>query len=154
MLMKHSAWSNNWLREMTERHAATVRVLYGDVDSMKQAYYGNYLRWFEVGRAEFLRSRKLSYRDLESSGFFLPVSEAYCKYLKPVRYDDLLTIEAVPENVRRVSARFAYRIMNQAGQLVAEGYTVHPCMDGAGKMVRMPPFLVEVLSSDESEVRR
>ncbi len=73
------------------------------------------------------------------------MSEAYCKYRKPVRYDDFLTIEAVPENVRRVSARFAYRIMNQAGQLVAEGHTVYPCMVGAGKMVRMSPFLREAL---------
>ena len=33
----------------------TYRVIYGDVDSMKVAYYANYLRWFEIGRTELIR---------------------------------------------------------------------------------------------------
>ena len=33
----------------------TYRVIYGDTDQMGIVYYANYLRWFERGRAEFLR---------------------------------------------------------------------------------------------------
>ena len=37
-----------------------VRVRYGDTDQMGFAYYANYLRWFEIGRAEMMRSPSLS----------------------------------------------------------------------------------------------
>jgi acyl-CoA thioester hydrolase len=43
-------------------HRTTYRVIYGDTDNMGQAYYGNYFRWFEVGRSEMFRSLGLSYK--------------------------------------------------------------------------------------------
>ena len=65
-----------------------VRVRYGDIDQMGFAYYANYLRWFEIGRAEMMRSLGRSYREVEEAGVRLPVVEAWCRYLKPARYDD------------------------------------------------------------------
>ena len=38
-----------------------VRVCYGEVDRMGVAYYGNYLRWFELGRGDYLRARGRPY---------------------------------------------------------------------------------------------
>ena len=70
-----------------------VRVIYGDTDAMGFAYYGNYLKWFEIGRSEWFRKTGTTYRELEKSGLYLPVVEAHCSYLKPAFYDDLLTIE-------------------------------------------------------------
>jgi acyl-CoA thioester hydrolase len=131
-------------------HRTTVRALYGDVDSMRQAYYGNYLRWFEVGRAEYMRAHGLPYAEIESRGFYLPVSEVFCKYLEPVRYDELLYIEARPEQVRRASARFAYRLLNLDEHLMCHGYTLHVCLDNEGKIVRMPPFLTDILVSRQA----
>ena len=55
----------------------TCRVIYGDTDNMGQAYYGNYFRWFEIGRTELFRSLGISYASVESRGIFLPVAEAY-----------------------------------------------------------------------------
>jgi acyl-CoA thioester hydrolase len=69
-----------------------MRVLYGDTDAMGQAYYGNYLRWFEHGRSEWFRACGMSYRGLEEKGVYLPVIEAHCRYRKPAFYDDILTI--------------------------------------------------------------
>ncbi len=136
---------------MTEAHRTQIRVLYGDVDSMKVAYYGNYMRWFELGRAEYMRNRGFPYSEAEKRGVFLPVIEAFCKYRKSVRYDDLIWIEARPEDVRRVKVRFAYRILNEAEECMAEGYTVHAAVDETGRVVRLPDFLLEALSDDASE---
>ncbi len=44
------------------------RVIYGDTDAMGVAYYANYLRWFEMGRNEWLRSIGFTYREIESLG--------------------------------------------------------------------------------------
>ena len=37
------------------KNVTTYRVIYGDTDQMGVAYYANYLRWFEIGRTEFMR---------------------------------------------------------------------------------------------------
>ena len=46
-------------------HRTTYRVIYGDTDNMGQAYYGNYFRWFEIGRSEMFRSLGLPYKAVE-----------------------------------------------------------------------------------------
>lgn len=71
----------------------TCRVIYGDTDNMGPAYYGNYFRWFEMGRNELFRSMGLAYATAERRGLYLPVAETYCKYLQPAKYDDFLIIE-------------------------------------------------------------
>lgn len=126
-------------------HRTPIRVLYGDVDPMKRAYYGQYMRWFEIGRAEFMRDRGLPYAALESEGFFLPVGEAYCKYLKAITYDELIAIETWPDPIRRVSVRFNYRILGEGDDEKAHGYTLHACLDARETIARLPAFLLEVL---------
>ena len=84
-------------------HRFTIRVRYGDTDQMGFAYYGNYLRWFEIGRAELMRSLGLSYRDIEARGVWLPVLEARCRYLRPARYDDEVVIETGIRELGRAS---------------------------------------------------
>jgi acyl-CoA thioester hydrolase len=123
---------------------AQIRVLYGDTDAMGQAYYGNYFKWFEVGRAEWFRSCCMSYREVESKGFFLPVVEAHCAYKKPAFYDDILTIETTFEFAGPARFRFDYEI-TRGGDLLARGFTVHVCLNGDRKVVKPPEYLKNLL---------
>ena len=123
------------------------RVRYADTDQMGVAYYGNYLRWFEVGRAELMRALGATYRELEASGVRLPVVEARCRYLSPARYDDLLAIETVVESVGRASVRFAYRILREDdGALLARGSTEHCFLDDEGRLRRPPEDFAALLA--------
>jgi acyl-CoA thioester hydrolase len=132
---------------MTERFRAEQRVLYGDTDAMGVAYYANYLKWFEIGRTEFFRRLGSSYRAVEEEGCFLPVYEAYCRYLKPARYDDIIHIETRFSFAGKARLRFDYRLFTKAnGTLLAEGYTVHVCTDGEGKARKVPAYLKEILA--------
>ena len=127
-------------------HRFAMRVRYGDTDQMGFAYYANYLRWFEIGRAEMLRSLGKSYRDVEDDGVTLPVVEARCRYLEPARYDDALAIETGVLVLRRASVRFAYRVVREAdGVLLAHGETEHCFLDRSGKPSRAPASLAELL---------
>ena len=127
-----------------------VRVIYGDTDQMGVVYYANYLRYFEASRNEFIRAKGMRYRDFEVEyGLVLPVIEAHVSYKQPARYDDLLTIEISLAEVRRASARFEYRIVRDDGALLATGHTVHACVDGEGRVKRMPKELLERLSAGE-----
>jgi acyl-CoA thioester hydrolase len=120
-------------------HVADVRVIYGDTDAAGVAYYGNYLRWFEVGRAELMRRMGFSYRDvMERDGVLLPVIEAGTTYHAPARYDDVLRIHAGIRALEGVRMTFGYRIEREDGVLLAEGYTVHAFTRTDGRPVRPP----------------
>jgi acyl-CoA thioester hydrolase len=128
----------------------TLRVIYGDTDQMGVVYYGNYLRFFEASRNEFIREKGLRYRDFEAAyGLRLPVVEAHVAYRQPARYDDLLTIEIALVEARRASARFEYRVLRDDGALLATGHTVHACVDLEGRVHRMPAELVARLTAGE-----
>ncbi|MGB1217869.1 MAG: acyl-CoA thioesterase, partial [Saprospiraceae bacterium] len=47
------------------QHETFVRVRYSETDQMGYCYYGNYAQYFEVARAELIRSLGLTYRDME-----------------------------------------------------------------------------------------
>ncbi len=125
----------------------TYRVIYGDVDSMKVAYYANYFRWFEIGRTELIRHLGLPYAEIETLGYLLPVTEACCKYIKSARYDETLLIDTGVGFVRKASARFDYRILNPGKDLLVQGYTIHACLDREGKLVRLPESLIPLLEN-------
>ena len=128
-------------------HRTTYRVIYGDTDNMGQAYYGNYFRWFEIGRSEMFRSLGLPYKSVEDNGIFLPVAESHCKYATPAKYDDVLVIETSLDTKLKAGIKFDYKIYQEDGiTLVARGYTKHPCVNRDGKVVRPPEFLKEIIT--------
>jgi acyl-CoA thioester hydrolase len=112
---------------------------------MRVAYYANYLRWFEIGRTELIRNLGLPYAAVEEQGFLLPVSEAYLKYFKSAKYDEVILIHTGVQYVKKVSLSFDCPILNQANDLLVEGYTVHGCVDREGKIVRLPEALYQAL---------
>ena len=128
-------------------HQTQYRVIYGDTDNMGVAYYANYLRWFEIGRTELLRSWGIPYHQIEAQGILLPVAEAHCKYMTPAKYDDLLIIETTLDPEIKAGLKLDYRILDQSQQVVhATGYTRHAFMNRDGRVVRPPTFMRELIS--------
>jgi acyl-CoA thioester hydrolase len=133
----------------TARRVATpaVRVRYAETDQMGVAYYSNYLVWFEIGRTEWLRDTGWTYREMEGEGLSLPVIEAYCEYRLGARYDDELEIRTLGRMVSPVRMAFDYEIVRRRdGAVLAIGHTVHATLDRAGKPVRIPARVKELLA--------
>lgn len=128
---------------------AKLRVIYGDTDQMGVVYHANYLRFFEAARNEYFRDRGGSYRDLEAEGLQLPVVEARVKYRAPARYDDLVEVEVGLGEVRRATFSFVYTLRREGeDRVLADGETVHACLDPAGKPVRIPDQLLHHLRTE------
>jgi acyl-CoA thioester hydrolase len=120
-----------------------VRVIYADTDAMGIVYHTNYIKWFEIGRTELLRNSGVVYADLESQGYQLPLTEVYCNYLLPARYDQILIVETELEMMRRASMKFGYVIWDEDKEKrLVEGYTVHACVNSDGKIVRIPSNII------------
>ena len=126
-----------------------VRVRYKDTDCMKVVYYGNYLTYFEVGRVEFLRQSGHPMSEVNER-IHMPVVEATTRFVKPARLDDLLEVRCWISQRKRASFTFAYEIVNEAGETVATGSTLHACMDPAtGKMIGLPAWLQAIMPGAE-----
>jgi len=132
----------------TIKNSTVYRVIYGDTDQMGIVYYANYLRWFERGRAEFLRQIGMPYGTVEQQGFHFPVTEVTCRYANPARYDDVVQIETELTELGRASLSFAYRISREGNNdVIATGSTKHACIDHGGKISRIPKMVIDALQS-------
>jgi acyl-CoA thioester hydrolase len=126
---------------------STIRVRYAETDKMGVVYYANYFVWFEVARADLLRSLGWSYRDMEHGGVTLPVIEAHCEYTRPARYDDELEVRAEGRLLSPIRMEFTYqvRVMPQ-GVVAAAGKTVHAALDQTGRPCKLPDRVREAFA--------
>jgi acyl-CoA thioester hydrolase len=129
-------------------HTTTVRVRYAETDRMDVVYYGNYAMYFEIGRVEAIRNLGLSYKDIEDMGIILPVVELNIKYLRPAKYDDLITIKSqIKEFPQDHKIVFDQEVYNEAGKLLTIGQVKLYFMDAdMGKRAEMPAILKEKLA--------
>jgi acyl-CoA thioester hydrolase len=118
-------------------HRSQIEVRYAETDMMGVVYHGSYLPWLEVARTALLASRGIPYRELEASGFFLPVIEVNLRYHKPARYADVVTVHAVIRERPALRLRIDYEL-HRGPEKLASGHTVHVFIDRAGRPVRPP----------------
>lgn len=130
---------------MSVRNFTQVRVLFADTDAMGVVYHTNYIKWFELGRNEFMRQLGLPYTELPKMGLNLPLINVSCEYLKFAVYDQLLTVETEFDYIRKATVRFNSRIWDEHREnLLAEGFTIHACTNHEGKLRRIPKLLLEL----------
>ena len=126
---------------------STVRVRYAETDKMGVVYYANYFVWFEVARAELLRSLGWSYREMEHAGVALPVIEAHCAYHRSARYDDELDVKTEGRMLSPVRMQFTYEVVRREDAvLAASGTTLHAAVDGNGRPCRLPERIRQVFA--------
>jgi acyl-CoA thioester hydrolase len=115
------------------------RVRYSETDQMGVAHNKVYFEWFELGRTEFCRSRGIPYGDIEKRGIYLVVAESFCRYKKPLRYDDLFFIRTAVRTITPKKSVFVYELRTKDGKtLIAEGATVHVAVDKRGAVISLP----------------
>ena len=116
----------------------SVRVIYADTDAMGVVYHTNYIKWFEVGRCELLRSIGYPYARLEEEGILLPVAECCCRYKLPAVYDDMLEVTARISELKGATVALDYEIRRQqTGELLVTGSTKHAITDPKFKPIRL-----------------
>lgn len=129
-----------------------MRVRYADTDKMGIVYNGTYLRYFEIGRTELLRSIGLPYIQLESEGYLLPVLEAHAEYKNPARYDDLIDIVTSYKPDLSTVITIEYTVLLNEGTL-AQGYTRHTFVNSQTfRPVRPPKQFREAVDKALKEI--
>ncbi|MBD3654048.1 tol-pal system-associated acyl-CoA thioesterase [Kangiella sp.] len=128
-----------------------VRVYYEDTDVAGVVFYANYLRFYERGRTEWLRSLGWEQDILIDKGLAFAVAHVDAKYLLPARFNDKLLVKTRIASVRRTSLVFEQEIVtDDEQQLVVNKATIRvACVDmKTMKPAAMPDYLKEEIARD------
>jgi acyl-CoA thioester hydrolase len=119
------------------------RVYWEDTDGGGIVYYGNYLRFLERARTEWLRSLGFSQLKLaEEPGVLFAVVSLTIEYRRPAKLDDELIITCEPAIQGSASVRFVQRIYRGANELLVEASVRVACIDARTlRPKRLPEFL-------------
>ena len=126
-----------------------LRVRYSETDKMGYCYYGNYASYLEVGRVETMRSLGVSYKSMEDEGVMLPVLDFSIKYLRPAKYDDLLSVKTIITKIEGTRIYFDYEIHNEENQKLIIAQT---CLVFVGvktmKPISVPEYFLKLFSNE------
>lgn len=124
------------------------RVNYYETDAMNVVHHSNYIRWFEIGRVEFLRQNNLTLDEIRAAGYLFPITKVECKYLNSAKFDDIVRIEITPVHLTKVKLEFSYQIYNdQTNVLLVEGFTQSVFThETTGHIARLPERFHQILT--------
>lgn len=121
-------------------HKTFLRPRYADTDQMGIIHHAKYFEYFEIARTELLRSLGLPYAELENEGYLLPLTDCYAKFIKPIRYDELIRIETRLENCKGARVHLSYKIYSEnSNELLSEGFTKHSWVKKTNLKPTKPP---------------
>ncbi len=126
-------------------HETTIRIHYALTDQMGVVYHGHYAQFYEIGRTEALRSLGITYKNVEEIGVIMPVTELHTKFLRPAKYDDLITVKTIVKELPpHHKIVFHGEIYNEQQELLNSG-TVSLYFMKAATMQRcnMPDLITE-----------
>lgn len=129
-----------------------IRVRYAETDQMGYVYYGNYSTYFEVARVELFRTYGVSYKEMEEQGVMMPVLEQKIKYIRPAKYDDLLTIKTYLKEKPGVRIRFEYEVYNEENTLLTKAETTLVFVDmKTGRPTNAPAYFDQLINENFKE---
>ena len=125
-----------------------IRIHYALTDQMGVVYYGNYAQFYEIGRTEAIRELGFTYKEIEAMGIVLAVTDMHIRFLRPAKYDDVLTVKTTLKEIPlHHKIVFHGEIYNQENELLNTGdVTLYFLEAKTMKRTEIPDVLKEKLS--------
>jgi acyl-CoA thioester hydrolase len=128
-----------------------ITVRFAETDAQGIAHNASYLVWYEVARIEYLARFRAGYRTIQEEGYEALTIESHVRYLKPVFFDDRVTVNARVVDLRGARFRYDY-VLTRGDEVVADGWTQHAFVDRETlRPTRLPAWLVEEIADAEAE---
>ena len=122
------------------------RIYYHDTDAGGVVYYGNYLKYMEEARTEFLGKKGLDMTVFRDHKFLYAVRKCSIIYRSPARYADTLTCDAKLIKITAAQLVFEQKIYNKANQqLLVEAEVTLVSLDAHFKPTVIPEDIKEKL---------
>ncbi len=122
-------------------------IPFHDLDPMAIVWHGNYARYFELARCALLNKIDFNYPQMEATGFLWPVIDLRVKYVRPLRFEQDIRIQATLEEAEN-RLKISYRILDAgSGEVQTRGHSIQVAVrkDNHEMCLVSPPVLFEKL---------
>jgi acyl-CoA thioester hydrolase len=122
-----------------------VTAQFYDLDPMNIVWHGNYTRFLELGRCDFLERLGYNYTQMEESGFAFPVVHLQVKYVKPIRRSqEFIVTTTLLEHENRLKLDYVLRD-RKTGEVLTRAQTIQVAVkaDSGELCLESPPILLE-----------
>ena len=118
------------------------RIFFHDTDAGGIVYYGNYLKYLEEARTEFLENKHLSVKSFYERGLIYAVSKCTINYRSPAKYGETLLCNAELKEVTAVKLIFNQTIHEKSSnRLVVEAEVTLVCLSKDFRPTQIPEDL-------------
>ncbi|MFH1296131.1 MAG: acyl-CoA thioesterase [Bacteroidota bacterium] len=125
-------------KDLVER--TEVKIRFGEVDSMKIVWHGNYLKYFEDAREAFGERYGLGYLDVSKHRVMIPIVKVQCDFLKPLEYGGSAIVETRFVNSEAAKIIFEYKLFRKSDmELAATGSSVQVFLTPDGELLLTTP---------------
>jgi acyl-CoA thioester hydrolase len=127
-------------------HHLPIRVYYEDTDFSGFVYHSNYLKFCERARSDFLRVLGVNQNTMFADGAAFVVRRMNCDFLRPAKFDDILTVESSPGEAKGARFEIKQRVLRGEDILFTADVTA-VLIDSNGRPKRLTPDLLAALMS-------
>lgn len=122
--------------------SVTLRVPFHDCDPLFVVWHGRYFQYLELARCALMARHRLDVEDVRAMGFRMFVTEARCRYLRPLSYNDEVCVTARLIAVTPL-LRVSYSVTNvTAGVKAARAVTALATTDARGQLFAETPHAI------------
>lgn len=126
--------------------ALDLEVRFAETDLMGVVHHSSYVVWFEAGRVAWMTEAGMPYAEIAATGHHFAVTGIRVEYRAAARFGDVVRVLTRLTRLRSRQVAFSYEIVHAAtGERLASGVSEHICVDLAGRMAKIPEFVVERL---------
>lgn len=117
-----------------------IDVPFHDVDVMRVAWHGHYVKYMEIARCNLLQKIDYNYFEMEASGYVWPVIDLRIRYAKPLRFQQQVRVIAtLDEWENRLKVKYLFEDA-ETGERLTKGYTIQVAVDAvSGEMLYVSP---------------
>ncbi|MEA2059565.1 MAG: acyl-CoA thioesterase [Thermodesulfobacteriota bacterium] len=99
-------------------------IRFHEVDMLTITWHGHYTSFFEDARVALGNRYCIGYMDFYSHGILSPVKTAHVDFIRPLKFRDEITIEAIFHYSEAARLNSEYIIRDPEGRIAATGYIV------------------------------
>jgi acyl-CoA thioester hydrolase len=125
-------------------HRLSMRVYYEDTDFSGFVYHANYLKFCERARSDWIRLLGINQNAMDESNIVIVIRKMVCDFLRPARFDDILTVESSLGDCTGVRMIMHQRVKRGDESLFTAEVTA-VLVDKAGKPKRLTPAFLNAM---------
>ena len=121
------------------------RIRFGEVDSMRIVWHGNYLKYFEDAREILGERLGLSYLEIYEKGYVTPIVKSGIEHKRPLEYGTkaIVRIKLIDDPAAKIIHHYTI-LDSESGKVAAVGETIQVFLDTQNELqLVMPKFYAD-----------